>query len=82
MLAKLTAKLKQLVTRNRVIHYTDVFLSAFGMSLLVNKEHILGAHGLNAWKSLILAALVAGGKATIEAYRNAKGKTAPAAASK
>lgn len=61
--------MKKLPTRARVLHYLDVFVAAFIVSLGANKEHVLDAHGLNAWKSLLLAAAVVGGKAVIEAYR-------------
>lgn len=69
-------KLKSLVNRGRVAHYVDIFVAAFAMALLYNKENLLGEHGLNALKSVAFAACVAGGKAVFEAYR----KSVPAAA--
>lgn len=58
----------------RVLHYADIFLAAFAMSLLFNQQDILGAHGLNAAKSVAFAAAVAGAKAVLEAYRKAHPK--------
>jgi predicted short-subunit dehydrogenase-like oxidoreductase (DUF2520 family) len=66
---KLFSKARALFYKSRVLHYADVFLASFIVALGANKEHLLGAHGYNAWKSLVEAAAVVGGKAAIEAYR-------------
>jgi len=68
-----------LLNKGRVLHYTDIFLAAFAVSLLYNKQHLLDAHGLNAVKSVAFAASVAGGKAVFEAYRKSQAPV-PAAA--
>lgn len=73
---KLYAKVRAIVNRPRIMHYVDIFLAAFGVALLFNKQHILDAHGLNALKAIIEACAVTGAKATFEAYR----KSLPAAA--
>lgn len=64
--------MKKAINKGRILHYADIFIAAFGMALLYNKEDFLGAHGLNAVKSLAFAASVAGGKAVIEAYRKSQ----------
>ena len=79
------AQLKAILNRGRLLHYADIFLAAFGMALLYNQQDLLGAHGLNAIKSIVFAACVAGGKAVLEAYRKSHGAAkaaAPAAADK
>jgi hypothetical protein len=70
------SSLKALATRARVMHYVDIFLAAFGMALLYNQQDLLGAHGLNAVKSVVFAASVAGGKAVFEAFRKSTPKKA------
>lgn len=65
----MVVRLKTLLRRERLIHYADVFVAAFVVDLGANQQHILGAHGLNAVKSLLAGAAVVGGKAVIEAYR-------------
>lgn len=80
---KITAlfkKARALVTRSRFMHYFDVFAGAFVVALVANKQHILGAHGYNAWKSVVEAAAVVGGKATFEMWRKATPLPAPVAA--
>lgn len=72
----LFAKIRALLTRSRILHYLDVFVVAFVLSLGANKEHVLGAHGWNAWKALLFAAGTVGGKAVLEAWR----KSSPNAA--
>lgn len=66
------SQLKQILNRGRLLHYADIFLAAFGLQLLYNQQQILGAHGLNALKSVAFAACVVGGKAVIEAYRKSR----------
>jgi hypothetical protein len=72
------ARLRALANRARVMHYVDIFLAAFGMALLYNQQDLLGAHGLNAVKSAVFAASVAGGKAAFEAFRKSTPAKAPA----
>jgi hypothetical protein len=62
-------KLAGLLNRGRLLHYADIFIAAFVVDLGENQQHILGAHGVNAWKALLQGAAVIGGKAVIEAYR-------------
>lgn len=68
-MSKLLTKARATLNRPRVMHYLDIFLAAFGVALLFNKQHLLDAHGLNAVKATIEAAAVTGGKAVFEAYR-------------
>lgn len=72
------ATIKTVITRSRAMHYLDIFLAAFVVALAANSDHILGAHGLNAWKSVVEACAVVAGKAVVEAYR--KGTPTPPAA--
>lgn len=72
---KLFAKIRAIATRPRVIHYVDIFLAGTGVALYYNRDHILGAHGLDALGCIAVGACVAGLKAVIEAYR----KSVPAA---
>lgn len=74
---KLAGGLRRLVTKSRVLHYLDVFVAAFVVALGANKEHILGAHGYDAWKAIVEAAAIVGGKAVIEAYRKSTPAPAP-----
>lgn len=69
LLKSLVRKARAIANRPRVVHYADIFLAAFGVELVYEREQILGAHGLNALGSLALAASVVGVKAVIEAYR-------------
>lgn len=63
------AAVKRVLTRPRILHYLDIFLAAFVIELGSNDLHLLGAHGLDAWKAAAIAAAIAGGKAVFEAYR-------------
>lgn len=60
---------RKILTRTRLLHYLDVFVAAFVLALGANKEHVLGAHGWNAWKALLFSAALVGGKAVLEAWR-------------
>lgn len=55
--------------RRRFAHYADTFLAAFAIALVVNADHVLDAHGLDALKSAGVAALITAAKAGIEAVR-------------
>lgn len=65
----LAARLRAVFNRPRVVHYADIFFAASAVDLGANQQHILGAHGLNAIKSVAAGAAVVGVKAVIEAYR-------------
>lgn len=65
----LVSKIARILNRPRVLHYVDIFLAGFAVSLAANKDHLLGAHGLGVWKSLAAGAAIAGAKAVIETYR-------------
>lgn len=66
---KLYARIRAILNRPRVVHYADVFLAGTGTALYYNRDHLLGAHGLNIVGSIVFGACVTGGKAVIEAYR-------------
>jgi hypothetical protein len=53
----------------RVLHYVEIFGAAFAVTILVNGEGILNAHGLSAIKSAAVAALIAAVKAGWDAVR-------------
>lgn len=76
---KLKAITLKLMPQSRLMHYLDMFIAAFVVALGANEQHILDAHGLNAWKSVVEAAAVVAGKAVIEAYRKNTPGLAPAA---
>lgn len=76
----LVSKVRAIANRPRVMHYADIFLAAFAVELVYERDQILGAHGLNALGCLAAAASVAGGKAVIEAYRKSVRTPAPPAA--
>lgn len=77
LVKKAAAAVKRVLTRARILHYLDIFLAAFVVELGSNDLHLLGAHGLDAWKAAVIAAAIAGGKAAFEAYR----KSLPAGSS-
>jgi hypothetical protein len=62
-------------TRGRMMHYVDIFVAGSLVDLGANQQHVLGAHGMNAWKSLAAGAAIAGAKAVLEALR--KTRSAP-----
>lgn len=62
-------RLGAVVNRPRVMHYADIFLAGTLTALWVNRDQLLGAHGLNLVGSIAFGALVAGAKAVIEAFR-------------
>lgn len=70
LIRKAAAKIRAIVTRPRIIHYVDIFIAGTGVALYYNRDHILGAHGLDALGCIAVGACVAGLKAVIEAYRN------------
>lgn len=63
--------LANILTRARVIHYFEIFVGASVVYAGANYDHILGAHGLDAAKSLAVGAAAAGAKAVLEAWRKA-----------
>lgn len=69
LVKKAAAAVKRVLTKARILHYLDIFLAAFVIELGSNDLHLLGAHGLDAWKAAAVAAAIAGGKAVFEAYR-------------
>lgn len=77
LVKKLSAKLRSIITRPRVIHYVDIFLAGTGVALYYNRDHILGAHGLDALGCIAVGACVAGLKAVIEAYRKSVPTSTP-----
>lgn len=66
--------------RGRVMHYLEVFVAAFAVTIAANGQHLLGERGAGVWKSAVIAALIAGGKAVLEAYRKSAAKVTPAPA--
>jgi hypothetical protein len=61
--------------KSRLLHYLVVFGAAFGLSLLLNADHILNAHGLSALKSAAAGALIAALVAGVDALKGAFGIT-------
>lgn len=80
-LKKVGAKVRAIITKPRVMHYADIFLAGTGAALYYNRDHLLGAHGLNAVGCVVFGACVAGLKAVIETYRKSvpSSPTPPAA---
>lgn len=74
---KLTAKVRAILNRPRVIHYIDIFAAGTGTALYYNRDHLLGAHGLNVVGAIAFGACVAGLKAVIEAYRKSTPSAPP-----
>lgn len=71
MLTKIRKAIAGILNKGRLLHYLDIFIAASVVDLGANQQHILGAHGLNAAKSIAAGAAIAGVKALIEAYRKA-----------
>lgn len=62
--------------KKRAAHYLEIFAAAFAVTALVNADHLLAAHGLDALKSAGVALVVAAVKAGVDALRGAVVKTA------
>lgn len=75
----LLARVRAVLNPGRLMHYADIFVAASFVFAVGNYTHLLGAHGVDAYKSFAFAALAAGGKAVIEMYRKAHAKPAVAA---
>lgn len=55
--------------KQNLIHYAVIFGAAFAVTALANVNHLLDAHGLDAWKSAAVAIVIAGAKAGFDALK-------------
>lgn len=62
--------------KKKLIHYAEIFGAAFAVTALVNADHLLAAHGLDALKSAAVGLVVAAAKAGVDALKSTVAKTA------
>jgi len=55
--------------KKKLIHYGEIFAAAFAVTALANVDNLLNAHGLDAWKSAVVALAIAGAKAGLDAVK-------------
>lgn len=55
--------------KKKLIHYGEIFAFAFAVTALANVDNLLNAHGLDAWKSAVIALVIAGAKAGFDAIK-------------
>ncbi len=48
--------------KSRILHYVEVFAASFGLTLIVNAEHVLDARGLDAMKAALVALAITAAK--------------------